>query len=175
MLNDKQTSIKFTVPYGMALHGTGIPQEYSLVFAYEDVEKVEAWAASIALEAKRVKENAEKFLKPVEQLGCQHPKERLKFTNEGVFCLQCNESILAPVKGIPQELPPQPRAGTFESYSFKSLPTIPGGPALVPMKVGDQTIHVPAKVGPKPPEPPKPEEEGSQPRPEASTEPKKDV
>lgn len=169
MLNDKQTTIKITIPYGMVLHASGIPQEYTLIFAYSDVDKLTDFAASIVAEAARVKAAAEKFLKPVEQLGCQHPKERLKFTNEGVFCLDCNESILAPTKTIPQELPIQPT-----NVPPRISGVIPGGPLLVPTNVGGQTIHIPAPRNKPAEPPPQPTPHESQPVPPQPTDEKKE-
>lgn len=140
-LNQNQTSIKVTIPYGMTLHASGIPQEYILTFAYSDVPALVAFAKSVLEDCKRIQDNAEKFLKPVEAHGCQHPKERLKFTPEGVFCLDCNESVLAPVKNATPAL-----SGVL---SRASAPAVLTGSNLVPVEVDGQKILVPAKVAPK--------------------------
>ena len=112
-----------------------------LIFAYNDVEKVVSLIGELRDEAVRVRVNAEKFLKPVSQQGCQHPKERLKYTNEGVFCLDCNAPVLTPVGPAAQPV-------------IIPLPNIPppaAAPHLKPVQVQGQTIFVPDKAIPKPP------------------------
>lgn len=128
----------------MVLHASGIPQEYTLIFAYSDVEKVVEFATALHQEAIRVKQNAEKFLKPVEQQGCQHPKDRLKFTNEGVFCLSCNQPVLVPVSSKTDE-------SNFRPVLLPNTPAPAAAPHLKPVQVQGQTIFVPEKAAPKPP------------------------
>lgn len=92
--NQNVGQLFFTMPHGMAIMPDVVPGRWLIMFAYKDVDQLQAFTAQLAEDAKKVTVNVKTHVLAPKSLKCQHPEDKRHISEKGVFCLACNEPVL---------------------------------------------------------------------------------